>query len=305
MLDKYLESQKVSTILLKKALENNKVVQAYLFFSENIDYTMNYAKDFAKEIICDGQNQDICNKIDNDSYPELKIVSPDGNFIKKEQLVELQNSVMNKPVLGKKIVYIIKNCEKLNQSSANSILKFLEEPADDIVALLLTDNLSNVITTIKSRCQVINLNNVVEQENYKTTIDYLYLLLGNDDILKEKFESLINYTLEFINAIESQKINVFINEKKFLFERYTDSSLINIFLNLLIYFYMDILYQKSGGNIKYFIDYEYDIINISEKNDINKILNKIYIFERLKNEVNYNVNSKLLFDKLIMEVGAL
>ncbi len=303
MLDKYLEEQRVSTILLKKALESNKIVQAYLFYSEDIEYLIKYAKDFAKEIICDGNNEIICSQIDRNIYPELKIVEPDGNFIKKEQLLELQNNVKNKPILGKKIVYIIKNCEKLNQSSANSILKFLEEPADDIIAILLTDNLSNVISTIKSRCQVINLNNVRKIDNYKNSLEYLYYILGTDYISIDDFENIIKYTILFIYAIEKQKINLFINEKKLLFERYNDSTTINIFFSLLIYFYIDILYKKSCNNIKYYIDYENDIINISEMNDVDLVLKKIYIFERLKNEINFNVNSKLLFDKLIMEVG--
>lgn len=303
MLDKYLEEQNISTILLKKSLENNRIVQAYLFYSEDMEYLIKYAKDFAKEIICEGNNDIICNQIDKNIYSELKIVEPDGNFIKKEQLLELQSNVKNKPILGKKIVYIIKNCEKLNQSSANSILKFLEEPAEDIVALLLTDNLSNVISTIKSRCQVISLNNVRKVDNYKNTLEYLYYILGTDSISIDDFDNLINNTIQFIYAIEKQKINLFINEKKLLFEKYNDSTTINIFLNLLIYFYMDILYKKNCNSIKYFVDYESDIINISEMNDVDLILKKIYIFEELKNKIYFNVNSKLLFDKLIMEVG--
>ena len=77
-----------------------------------------------------------------EEYTELKIVKPNGQFIKKEQLLELQNSVLNKPVEANKIIYIIKNAERLNSSSANSILKFLEEPEDNIIAILLTDNLN-------------------------------------------------------------------------------------------------------------------------------------------------------------------
>ena len=39
--------------------------------------------------------------------------------------------------------YIIKNAERLNPSSANTILKFLEEPEDNIIAILLTNNRYN------------------------------------------------------------------------------------------------------------------------------------------------------------------
>ena len=41
--------------------------------------------------------------------------------------------------------------------SANTILKFLEEPEDDIIAFLVTDNRYHVIDTILSRCQILTL----------------------------------------------------------------------------------------------------------------------------------------------------
>ena len=52
---------------------------------------------------------------------------------------------------------IIKETEKLNASSANTILKFLEEPEDGIIAILLTDNRYHVLDTILSRCQILSL----------------------------------------------------------------------------------------------------------------------------------------------------
>lgn len=303
MLDKYLDEQKIATTLLKKTLKNNKIVQAYLFYSENMEYLIKYAKDFAKEIICDGNDELICNQIDNDIYSELKIVSSDGNYIKKEQLLELQNSVMNKPVYGKKIVYIIKNCEKLNQSSANTILKFLEEPSDDIIAILLTDNLENVISTIKSRCQIIGLKNNKIINNYKNSIEFLYSILEVENMTIDDFEDILKHTLQFIYSMEKQKLNLFINEKNLLFEKYVDNNMINLFFNLLIYFYIDILYKKNCNKIKYYTDYEDNIIDIAEMNNEDDIIKKIYIFESLKDKIKFNVNSKLLFDKLIIEVG--
>jgi DNA polymerase-3 subunit delta' len=46
----------------------------------------------------------------------------------------------------------------LNGSSANSLLKFLEEPSEGIVGILITDNIRGIHPTIKSRCTVFNFN---------------------------------------------------------------------------------------------------------------------------------------------------
>lgn len=303
MLDTYIDEQYISTTLLKKAIDNNKLVQAYLFSGDDINYLMKYAKSFAKEIISPKENQKyIIKSIDENNYPELKIVETDGNFIKKEQLIELQNSVMTKPVLGKKIVYIIKSCDKLNASSANCILKFLEEPADDIIAILLTDNINNVMSTIISRCQIINLNKVINNSNI-SSYELLNSIINVENIDIEEFNSIVDNSINFMNEIENKKINIYIYIKKYLWENYTDTVTIRYLFTVLIYFYMDILYYKTENIVKYFYDMKEDIIKISNLNEINVIINKIYILEKLKLEINYNINTKLLFDKLVIELG--
>ena len=62
-----------------------------------------------------------------------------------------------KSVSSEKKVYIINGVENLNIAASNSILKFLEEPEENIIAILVCDNINNVLETIISRCQVINL----------------------------------------------------------------------------------------------------------------------------------------------------
>ena len=142
MLEDYIKEQEIVTNLLLESFKNNKLVQAYLIVSSDNDYSLKYAKSFAKKLITSDYNTNICTKIDKNIYSELKIINPISNVIKKEQLLDLQNDFKTKPIEGNKRVYIINECDKLNSSSANSILKFLEEPQDDIIAILLTNNIS-------------------------------------------------------------------------------------------------------------------------------------------------------------------
>ncbi len=308
MLEKYMEEQLVATSLLKNSLLQNKVVQAYLFYSNDINYIFKYAKDFCKEIICnkdDSNYENICLKIDNDIYTELKIVEPINDCIKKEQLISLQNEVKNKPVLGNKIVYIIKNCEKLNISAANSILKFLEEPNDDIIAILLTDNINLVFPTIRSRCQIINFKNVKKLINNKSTYYLLSDLLNKniENLEEEKFNDIINTTIDFAESIEMKKINTIINIKKLIWDKLDNKSHYNIFFNTLIYYYFDVLYKKINRKIKYFYDFSESIEKVCEKNTVENIIEKITIIEKIKSQSFYNTNLKLLTDKLVIELS--
>jgi hypothetical protein len=70
-------------------------------------------------------------------------------------------------VNGKKI-YIIHLIEKATIGAMNSLLKFLEEPVDDVVAIITTQNISKVLATIISRCQLIRLKDYssLDLENY-------------------------------------------------------------------------------------------------------------------------------------------
>ena len=305
MLEKYLDSQNIVTNLLLNSLKNNRLSQAYLFVCDDIDYILNYSKEFVKEILKKSDiNQtklnNIFNRIDKNEYTELKIVESQGQFIKKEQLIELQNSVQNKPVEANKIVYIIKNAEKLNSSSANCILKFLEEPSDDIIAILLTNNLNLVIPTIKSRCQILNFKNEIsmldEEEKLKRNL-FVSTLEKN----AEEMDNIINDYLLFIENLETKKLSTVIYSKDLIWDHFKINEDISTLFNFMTYLYMDCLFKKMNKKIKYMNKYV-DIIDlIIEKNRVNDIITKINIIENLKLCLKSNVNSKLIFDKLIIE----
>ena len=53
-------------------------------------------------------------------------------------------------------IMIIWMAEKMHTSAANKLLKLLEEPSEKTVFLLVTENEEQIITTIKSRCQVLH-----------------------------------------------------------------------------------------------------------------------------------------------------
>lgn len=54
--------------------------------------------------------------------------------------------------------------EKMNDATANKLLKILEEPSPDTVFLLVSDAPDNIITTIQSRCQRINIHGIAKED---------------------------------------------------------------------------------------------------------------------------------------------
>lgn len=294
MLEDYIKKQPIITKLLIKSINNNKLVQAYLFVSNDKIFLMEYALAFTKKIVSDDMS--IHKMIDNGTYPELKIINPQNNIIKKEELIKLQKDFYVKPTIGNKMVYIINEADKLNSSSANTILKFLEEPNDDVVAILLTDNLSKILPTIKSRCQVMNLQN-------NNTIDISELnqrYFSSEQLSIEDFIEKMKNVISFIKTIENKKLNSITNYKDSTFDMFKTKEDYIFLFDFVLYFYYDILNYKLKRNLVYYKEFQDEISNVSNNNELVIIQNKLKIIENTRLKLNSNMNLKLLLDEFII-----
>ena len=74
-----------------------------------------------------------------------------------DQIRQLNNFLhMSRSYQGSRVAYI-RPVEALNINAANSLLKSLEEPANNSAIILLTSQISTLLPTIKSRCQMLHL----------------------------------------------------------------------------------------------------------------------------------------------------
>lgn len=74
------------------------------------------------------------------------------------QMRELSQKLVQTSQLNGWRVAIINSIDDMNISSFNAILKTLEEPGQDTLIMLISHGMGKVPATIKSRCQVLNLN---------------------------------------------------------------------------------------------------------------------------------------------------
>lgn len=137
----------------------------------------------------------------------IKIIESENENIKKEQISNLMADFNKKSMNERPLIYVIKNADKMNKHAANSILKFLEEPEENIIAILTTENTELVIDTIKSRCRIYTQP---EQENLNTT-DLIELYIRNIE-QNESVKEIIEKTIE----TKEQAINFFIEYENYL-----------------------------------------------------------------------------------------
>ena len=87
---------------------------------------------------------------------KIETANKKGNISVNE--AEDINKIMSlKSYEGGYKVMVIWMAENMNTECANKLLKLIEEPSAETVFLLLTENQSAIIPTIKSRCQKINI----------------------------------------------------------------------------------------------------------------------------------------------------
>jgi len=84
---------------------------------------------------------------------------------------EIVKSLKLKSYEGGYKVMIIWMAEKMNTATANKLLKLLEEPPKKTVFLLIAENEEQIITTIKSRCQILQFPLLSETDIIKGLVE--------------------------------------------------------------------------------------------------------------------------------------
>ncbi|MFD0051746.1 DNA polymerase III subunit delta' [Actinomycetes bacterium NPDC127524] len=150
--------------MLKNGMLKNRVAHAYLFEGEKGVGKREASIIFAKSLLCEQQIDGYmpcekcknCRRINSGNHPDVHLIEPDGLSIKKEQIKSLQEEFSKKSVEANRKIYMIFNADKMSVQAANSLLKFLEEPSSDTVAILVTEQIQRILPTILSRCQVLS-----------------------------------------------------------------------------------------------------------------------------------------------------
>lgn len=263
--------------VLKKYHEN-KMAHAFLIETNDANKCFTDLQNLIKNICCpfdysaNCKNEcNICNLIDHSNLPSLIVIDPDGQNIKKNQILAMMDSFSTKPIFTKFNIYVIREADRLNASSANTILKFLEEPEDNILGFLITNNRENVISTVRSRCQVISC---VYEFDASTDLDEEYL-----DNVKL-----------YLNAIYKNDEDLLYN-KTHMTKLYSDRVSWEKFFNTMIYYLKDCCDSKRIDKI--------DMVkNISFSNLIKIILEIEVVIKYIKS----NVNIDLVLDKFVIEM---
>ncbi len=270
-------------------------------------------------LLCDSEvpclKCNVCERIIYNSHMNVVTIEPIGETIRKEQIENLMHDFSYTALEKGPQVYIIKEADKMNSSAANSLLKFLEEPAPDHYAVLLTNNHKRLLDTIVSRTQFIHFKPVAREYivkqliNNGTDIDLSYIISHLTSDLSDakryieegKLQIVINLAKKIIAAPYKKRdpyVDYYLNKKTIL--EVEDKSWHNIFIDTMILIVQEML-KKADGTKDVYFNSVLDQIR-DDQLDKAKLLNDLDVLNKYEERLNYNVNIDLLYTSLFVEL---
>lgn len=299
---------------LTKAYQSNKLSHAYLFEGDDGQTMQQVAIDFTKLILCDQDNQ--CQlKVETFNHPDFMYISSEENTIKKDQIEQLLHHMNQLPIEGDYKVYIIEPFEKLTIQGENSILKFLEEPPENTIAILLTTKPEQILDTIHSRCQHVYfkpinkanfINRLVERDisrpvaellsTYTTQIETAVTLNEEADLMALR-KSVIKWC-QLLLTNRPMALIAIVD----LLKQAKNRRLQMVTLAAVNGFFQDVMHAKVGmTDDMIYQDLQVDVQEYTEKLTYNQIILMYDQITEAHKKLNQNVNPTLVFEQIVIK----
>jgi len=199
-------------------LAHNRIPGALVFEGPASAGLQTWALALVKGVLCPEREGDfcgvcqVCEQVDREIHPDLRMMAPEGQGYKKEQVEVILEENPLKPLSGRRRFFVLREAHRMNQAFANAFLKVLEEPARHTTFMLLTSNHQGLLPTIMSRCLHLRLFSPDPREvmvklrkqgldEHKARLG-AYLNLGEEDL--SDFDALVlqrNRVLEDLAAL--------------------------------------------------------------------------------------------------------
>lgn len=310
---------------MQQAIRTGNVSHAYILDGPPLSGKGMMASAFAMALQCETGSGEACGvcrsckQAANGNQPDILTLQREKpNTIAVSEIRDQVNDTVDvRPYSSRYKVYIIEDAQKMNAPAQNALLKTLEEPPSYVVFLLLTTNSESFLPTIRSRCVTLRLQAVDD----KKIRDYLMRTCRIPDYLadictafaqgnvgrakelagSETFHERKEQMLRHVRRLPDAKPHEAASWIKEISEWKED---IFVYLELLLFWYRDVLWVKSGGekNSLIFSDREQEIRRQAETMSYQKIGRILEQIRLAENRIRSNVNRDLTLEVLFAEI---
>lgn len=315
---KYLkENQKTVFQTFLNALNTSHLSHAYLLVGEQGTPLLESALFFAKSLVCDAPNPLACEKcltclkIDEGNYADIIVIDGMKASIKKDDILQIESQFKTSAVEQKgKMIYIINHIENMMTEAINALLKFLEEPQNNIFAFLTCENESRVLPTIISRTQVLHFKSI-NKNTIKTSAielgvsnldaELLCNFYNNADLIKQKiddkdYQNAKESILTTIHAIDDNIETSLAIIHTLVFPNIKTKEASRYYLDMLSIVFKDLLNISNNGKIV-LTSLEKELHNLIKC--LNHIEQSLLLILTSRGQIEMNVNLSLLLDHVL------
>ncbi|QTD40212.1 DNA polymerase III subunit delta' [Sporosarcina sp. Te-1] len=309
---------------LKTSFLNKRIGHAYLFDGERGTGKEEASLFFSKLLLCESPGNGVpcetcsaCRRVESGNHPNITMIRPDGQDIKKDQMSALIMKMTKKGFEPGRKIYIIVRAERMNVSAANTLLKYLEEPEGEVTAILLTESYQTILQTIRSRCQRVTflppsreelIAAVVQQGINSSMAATVATITANvEEAISlagdEQFAQIRKTVLKLIEASDRN-----VNEALLFIQTDWTVSIkekedVERGLDLLLYVYRDIVSLKAGlTSTLTFPDQQQFFSSLSMKLTYSQLSARMEAVLQAKKKLYSNMNRTLLMEQLVLNL---
>jgi DNA polymerase-3 subunit delta' len=157
---------------LKHLVGSGRLPRSMIFFGRAGVGKFEAAVTLAQALNCMVVENDACGRcpgcvrIAKDEHPDVRVLRPEGRGgqLRAEGVREAIAEIPFRPFEGRRRVIIVADAERMNPTTANTLLKTLEEPPPWATLILVTANEAALLPTILSRCQIFRFSPLAPEE---------------------------------------------------------------------------------------------------------------------------------------------
>lgn len=169
MLNAFLGNSEIKETI-KSAVLSGRFPHAFIIEGEEGSGRRTLARIIAAAAVCESENAPCgecraCNKVSTQNHSDILTYEPNGATFKVETVRKIRDSAFIMPIEAKRKVNILIDCDTMNESAQNALLKVLEEPPSFMVFILICRSASSLLPTVRSRCITLTVMNPEPDES--------------------------------------------------------------------------------------------------------------------------------------------
>lgn len=311
--------QKIAVSTLERAVKNDRIAHSYLFHGDSGVGKRTTAISFINHLLCERKTAcgecGACKKFLHGNHPGYRLVESNAS-IKIGQMREVKEKAQYRK--DNYVIWLINDAHKMTLQAANSFLKLLEEPPEKTLFILVTNNLGQILPTIRSRCQPISFIRLSNDD-----VEMLLQEKGNvDQLSKNDRDLVVSMARGSIGKALELLDSPIVKRRKWIVEKLIDIPNMNVAqvlglshnweenreiasldLELMLQWYRDLWCLKNGTELALFNeDYKKQLTVVSKQysgHSLAKITSQIL---EMLTQLKRNVRVRFILGHLLIQM---